>query len=1191
MHLVDSFIRNPVKVTVGVLIVVLFGVVALLNMPKQLTPRVVRPVLTIETQWPGASPQEVEREIIQEQEEQLQAVEGVLKMTSTCNDSGGRIVLEFAVGTDMSEALLRVNTNLQQVREYPEDASEPRLRLSDTSDSPIARFFLSLTPPTDEEIADVQSAYPELQEPLDAVRRANNPGLALLRLNKVANELGDKFPTVRDLVPEPIDVQGLERFIEDNVSPRFERISGVSDVYVYGGTDEELQIIVDPEKLAAREITITQIREALRGQNKDTSSGDFWEGKRRWVVRVLGQFDDPEDVANQLLAVRDGAPVYIRDVAEVRIGFKKPDGFSRRYGTRSLGMGIQRQADANVLEVMADVYRTAEEVNEQILGPMGLTLFQQYDETEYIESSIALVQQNIYIGGALTLIVLMMFLNRSKLVIAATPFIAATAVAAAYVSPWFFVVTLVLIVVIGFLRARGALVVGLAIPTSIVGTFLMMGLFGRSLNVISLSGMAFAVGMLVDSAVVVLENIFRRHEEGESPFEAAARGTEEVWGAVIASTLTTIAVFVPVLFIEDVAGQLFRDIALAISCAVGLSMLVSFTLIPTLSARLFVDGKPHLRSSKQRTAQHNTQRDNFFVRGVVGLNGWIQRGIVRSLAVILLIIGGSFGLTYALWPAVDYLPNGNRNMVIAMMSLPPGYNINHMMAIADQIDEELRPYWDTDLGTPEAAALDAPVMFDYFFFMRRGEIFLGVRSAEPSRVQEFIPVLQRMKDIIPGTQLRASSSSLFDRGLTSGRSIDIEISGPELPRLIALGQEVMKGLRRELSDAQAFPQPSLDLASPELQLTPRRMQTAEMGVSATELGYTVDALLDGAYAGDFFSGGDKIDMTIKGNDTSVSHTQDLEVLPIATPDGQLVPLGTLADLRFASGPQTIVRRERQRAITIGVTPPPEMALEEAMTLINTRILDPMRDGGAFAGGYRTYLAGTADQLRQSWQSLQWNLLLALAITYLLMAALFESWLYPFVIIMTVPLGAVGGLIGLAVLNLFILQPLDVLTMLGFVILIGTVVNNAILIVHQSLNHMRDDGMPPSEAIPESVRTRIRPIFITTATTVLGLLPLVIFPGSGSELYRGLGSVVLGGLIVSTIFTLVLVPTVFALTMRARMRLVRLVSSSEDDEVSLPPSAQGGDHPSPEAGQLNGEGAPSNGHSTHDATVTPIPTNV
>jgi HAE1 family hydrophobic/amphiphilic exporter-1 len=475
-------------------------------------------------------------------------------------------------------------------------------------------------------------------------------------------------------------------------------------------------------------------------------------------------------------------------------------------------------------------------------------------------------------------------------------------------------------------------------------------------------------------------------------------------------------------------------------------------------------------------------------------------------------------------------------MIIGSMSFPPGYNVEQLMEIGDVIDEELRPYWDTDPGTPEAAALDAPVMHDYFFSMRRGSIFLGLRSADGRRVSELIPVVRRLGDQIPGTRVRASPTSLFERGLSGGRSIDIEISGPDLERLVELGRQILGDVQRIMPDAQALPEPSLDLSSPELHIKPDLIRAAEMGMNTTDLGYTIDSLLDGAYAGDFFVGGDKIDLTIKGTEHSVRQTQDIETLPVATPGGQLVPLAGLVDVELSSGPEQIMRRERQRAITISVSPSAQVPLEDAMTMIDEQIIAPLRTGGDLEGGYSVYLSGTADQLRQSWESLKWNLILALAITYLLMAALFESWLYPFVIIFTVPLGAVGGLLGLKVLNLFVFQSLDVLTMLGFVILIGTVVNNAILIVHQSLIHMRMEGMAPEQAIPEAVRSRIRPIFITTGTTLLGLLPLVLFPGEGSELYRGLGSVVLGGLIASTLFTLILVPTVFAMTLRIRRLL-------------------------------------------------------
>ncbi|MEZ6060330.1 MAG: efflux RND transporter permease subunit [Planctomycetaceae bacterium] len=1168
MSLVESFVRNPVKVAVGVLIVALFGTVSFINMPKQLTPRVLRQVLSIETAWPGASPQEVEREIVLEQEEQLQSVEGVVKLTSTCSDSNGRILMEFVVGTDMHEALLQVSTALQQVREYPPDAREPRIRLSDSSDSPIARYFLSPIPPGADAIRAVQEAYPELREPLEPVRLTNNPGLALLRLDRLVREYGDRYPELVELQPPPVDLSKMQRFVEDNVATRLARVPGVADAYVYGGAEEELQVIVDPEQLASRQLTIAQVRDALQRQNKDTSGGEFWEEKRQYGVRILGQFRSTDDVKSQLLAVQDGQPVYVGDVAEVKLGFKKPDSFSRRYGTRSIGVGIQRTAEANVLEVMDELRIAAAEINETVLKPRGLELFQQYDETEYIHSAIGLVQQNIFIGGALTMIVLMLFLNRSSLAIIATPFIAGTALAAAYVSPWYFIATLAIIIVVGFHSARGALVVGLAIPTSIIGTFLMMGLLGRSLNVISLAGMAFAVGMLVDSAVVVLENIFRRHENGERPFVAAVRGTEEVWGAVVASTLTTIAVFLPVLFVEDVAGQLFRDIALAISCAIGLSMVISFTLIPALSARLFREqpvpsgadpgGRSSIHASgkagsangagahagKHASTAGVASRANplmkllkwmghGFINGVVGVNEWVLRGTVRSLAVITLIVGAAVGLSYIMWPDVDYLPTGNRNMIIGNMSFPPGYNVDEMMHIGDTLDEELRPYWDTMPGTPEAAALDAPVIDDYFFFGRRGSIFLGLRSADSDRVNDLIPVVRRLSEKIPGAQVRASPTSLFERGLSGGRSIDIEIAGPNLKRLVELGRRILGDVNRVMPEAQAMPQPSLDLSSPEIHVKPLLVQTAEMGLNSTDLGYTVDSLLDGAYAGDYFVGGDKVDLTIKGTEKSAQVTQDIEILPVATPSGQLVPLAALARVSLESGPEQIMRRERQRAITISVSPPAEVPLEEAMTAITEQILAPLRAEDALRGGYTIYLSGTADQLRQSWESLKWNLILALAITYLLMAALFESWLYPFVIIFTVPLGAVGGLLGLKILNLFMFQALDVLTMLGFVILIGTVVNNAILIVHQSLIHMREEGMAPDLAIPTAVRSRIRPIFITTGTTVLGLLPLVIFPGEGSELYRGLGSVVLGGLVASTMFTLVLVPTVFAITLRAR----------------------------------------------------------
>jgi hydrophobic/amphiphilic exporter-1 (mainly G- bacteria), HAE1 family len=332
-----------------------------------------------------------------------------------------------------------------------------------------------------------------------------------------------------------------------------------------------------------------------------------------------------------------------------------------------------------------------------------------------------------------------------------------------------------------------------------------------------------------------------------------------------------------------------------------------------------------------------------------------------------------------------------------------------------------------------------------------------------------------------------------------------------------------------------------------LRVLAKSEQAADMGISVDELGYTVDALVDGAYATDYYMDNNKIDLTIVGSQKFANRTQDLSQLSLAAPSGDVVRLDALAEVVYAGGPEQINRRERQRAITISVTPPPEMPLEQAIDEIQEKIVRPRLESGELGDEYQIQLAGTADKLQATWKALRWNFVLALLVTYLLMAALFESWLYPFVIILSVPLGAVGGLIGLVMLNQYLAllpnttpQTLDVLTMLGFVILIGTVVNNPILIIHQSLNHIREEGMTPNEAILAGVRTRIRPIFMTTSTTVLGLSPLVFFPGAGSELYRGLGAVVLGGLLVSTVFTLVMVPTLFSLMMELKAFAQRIL---------------------------------------------------
>ncbi|GIX03603.1 MAG: acriflavine resistance protein B [Planctomycetaceae bacterium] len=1182
MSLVRSFVLNPVKVAVGVLLVALFGVIGLFQMPLQLTPEVQIPSITVETRWPGASPQEVEQEIILEQEEQLKSVEGITKLSSESMDSMGRITLEFAIGTNMNEALLKVNSRLQQVPQYPENADQPVISTSNSANAPIAWFILSPRLPDHERIAEFQRQHPDLQAALEPIRTCHNPGLAMLRLRKLA----DQHPEVRELLPpEELDVTKLRRFAEDYIEAAFERVPGVANSNVIGGLEDELQVIVDPEQLAARQLTITDVRNVLRNQNRDTAGGDFWEGKRRWVVRTLGQFRTPEQVENQLLAIRDGKPVYIRDVAEVRLGYKKPDGLVRRFGDSSIAINCLRENNANVLEVMAALREVNRQLNAGVLAQRGLQLVQVYDETEYIYSAIGLVRENIFLGAALTMTVLMFFLHLNRRTLLLAPLILLSGLASVYIASWFFAICLALIIIAGFWYARGALVIGLAIPTSIVGTFLILSLLGRTLNVISLAGLAFAVGMLVDNAVVILENIYSRFQRGDDPMTAAVEGTQEVWGAVVSSTLTTVAVFLPVIFVQEEAGQLFRDIALAISAAVSLSLIASVVVIPPAAYRIIparrdahVDQVPKgLASGVQRLAE-------WFSGLVTQLNRGIQYNTLTRLATLALFLSLCYLLAVVLAPQVEYLPTGNRNLVFGILLPPPGYNLDELTTMGQFAENELRPYWDIDAEeierqrqsitwwdwlryrvtgkkTPALEVVTRPAIADFFFVARGRQVFIGVRSLDPTRAAELIPLVRQLGTKLPGTIAVAFQSSLFSQGLVAGRTIDIEITGPELSELIRLGARILAGdppgtaqrlpsVMELIPGAQARPVPSLDLSSPEIHVHPKLWQAAEMELTASELGYTVDALVDGAYASDYFMGADKIDLTIRGRDEYAAKTQDISSLPIAVRTGQLIPLAAVADVQLASGPEQINHRERERAITIAVTPPPEISLEEAIRRIQSQIITPLEQQGVLTGGYRINLAGTADKLQQTWVALRFNFLLALLITYLLLAALYESWIYPLVIIFSVPLGAVGGLVGLKLLTFYLIflgqppQALDVLTMLGFVILIGTVVNNAILVVDQALQLIRQEGYNARNAIVEGVRTRIRPMFMTTLTTVLGLLPLVLFPGAGSELYRGLGSVVLSGLLVSTLFTLFLVPAAFTLTWDVEHWFLRLIGRGE-----------------------------------------------
>ena len=430
-----------------------------------------------------------------------------------------------------------------------------------------------------------------------------------------------------------------------------------------------------------------------------------------------------------------------------------------------------------------------------------------------------------------------------------------------------------------------------------------------------------------------------------------------------------------------------------------------------------------------------------------------------------------------------------------------------------------------------AEKLGVPPSNNFFYVAQGQQVFMGIVSKIQERTRELLPYVYQSLKKVPGMIAIVQQPGLFSREIGTGRSIEIEIKGPELETLIGIGKQVFGGVMQAVPGAQVRPIPGLDLGNPEMQVVPNRDRLTRVSMTTSQLGTTVDAMVDGAKASDFRLFGDEIDLMVKSEEGAIARTQDMARIPVITPSGQKVTLGSLADIRLEEGPTQINHLDSQRAIIIQVIPPASMALELAMEAVKEKVVDPIANSGNLSSLYSIDMGGTADDLTRTRKALQWNFILAVVISYLLMCALFENFFYPFIIMFSVPLAAAGGFVGLFLVNVFIAeQPLDILTMLGFVILVGIVVNNAILIVHQTLNNTRDGGMAPREAITESVRSRVRPIYMSTITTVFGMAPLVLSPGAGSEFYRGLGSVVVGGLFVSTVFTIFLIPALLSLVL-------------------------------------------------------------
>ncbi len=1011
MNLTRSSLQNPAGVAVGVAIVLLFGLFSLAKLPVQLLPDIERPQLGISTSWRAASPQEIESEILEAQEEVLQGLPGLEEMVAEINQGWCNVSLTFGLETDMQETLIDVISRLNRVPTLPADADPPVVRLGGGGrggdfSRELIWFYVQLLP-------------------------------------------GNVKP-----------IESYQKLIEDQVQPRFESVRGVAGLQLMAGAPEEVQIRFDPYRAAELGIEIPRIA-ALAGRADDVSGGFVDVGRRKYTLRFAGRYT-PAQLEELILEWRDGRPIRLGDVAEVAVGRGDRSFATYQNGNPAMAMRIDRDNNANVLEALEAVKAVAAELDAGLLAENGLTIRPSFDASVFIHRAIALVSGNLAAGVLLAVAVLWWFLRRLK----------------------------------------ATLIVATAIPLSLAGTFIVLSAFGRSLNVISLAGLAFAVGMVLDAAIVVLENIVRLRERGAATLDAATEGTAQVWGALVASTATTVAIFLPVIFLPDVEGQLFADLALTVAIAVTLSLLVAVTILPAAASRWLAGAPPE--------EAHGELWDRLAGRLAAATSTTGRRaGWIAALMGVPVVV------TALLLPRLDYLPPVERDAVDSILALPPGASVESVdREIARTVIDRLAPYMAGD---------QEPALRNYYLFTWPGNAILGARARDQKKVADLERLMREEITIaLPDTQVYVFRGNLFG-GFDSARSIAFHLQVKDAEALYEAGRRGLELLRERIPGATVRPLPGLEMAEPELRLHPDDQRILEVGWTRAQVAAIVRALGDGLYVGEHFDGEKRMNLILRCRDWATP--EELEAVPLATPSGAVLQVGELVDLERTVGPTKLRRVDRRRTLTLQVNPPVGTSLEETIQAIKNDVAPVLL--AAMPADATIRYGGSADALKNAVRNMSENFSVALLVLFLLMSALFKSMKDSLLVVLALPLATVGGVAALRLVNLVVFQPLDLLTMIGFIILLGLVVNNAILLVHQTRRAERA-GMGRGAAVAQALRLRLRPIFMSTLTSIFGMLPLVLMPGTGSVIYRGLAVVIAGGMSVSTAFTLILLPSLLRL---------------------------------------------------------------
>jgi HAE1 family hydrophobic/amphiphilic exporter-1 len=908
---------------------------------------------------------------------------------------------------------------------------------------------------------DVREKLEVLRLPLESSRplllRFNPATDPIMRLGLIHGEPGSGL--------EETSLKILRRYADEEIRKILEPIEGVAAVKISGGLEDEIQVDIDQRKMAQLNLTLEDLTGRLAAENVNVSAGRLEEGTQRYLVRTINQFGSVEEFGSLIVSTGEGRPVYLRDIATVRSGYSEREAIIRMNGREAVEIAVYKEGDANTVSVAEGVNARLKSLADEL--PEGVQMQTVDDQSIFIDNAIREVINAAVLGGLLAVLVIFVFLRNI----------------------WF------------------TLTIALCIPVSIIATFFLMGQAGISLNIMSLGGIALATGLLVDNGIVVLENISRYRAEGEGLVPAAIKGASEVGGAVIASTLTTIAVFLPLAFVEGVAGQLFRDQALTVTFALAISLAVAVTLIPMMASASGHKTLPREPGS--------SRFGNWFASSYSRLLDAALRRKLLTLAVSTLLLAGAVVMLGRI--GTELLPQLEQGRFDVTLEATPGTPLEETDRLA---------------GDMQGLAAASPGV-DYVY----GVAGSGNRiDANPTESGENIArMLIAMKpsssgpeqdEVITGLRARAADVAGLETSfsapelLSFDKPLEIEIQGYDLESLRAASDRVLSILRG--SDRFADVESSLERGHPEIQIFFDQERAAALGLTVKQLSDQVVGKIRGRVATRYSWRDRKIDVLVRLSEDerqSISAVRDLIVNPESD---RPVPLSSVAEIKVAEGPAEIRRADQER-----------MALVQA-NLAYGDLGSAVAEAEALLAdvrlpyGLSMRITGQSEEMESSFRSLMFALGLAIFLVYLVMASQFESLLHPFVILFSIPLAAVGVALALWLTD----TRLSVIVFIGLIMLAGIVVNNAIVLL-DLINQLRERGLDRYRAIREAARLRLRPIMMTTLTTVLGLLPMALGLGEGAEMRTPMAVTVIGGLLTSTLLTLVVVPVMYSILDRRK----------------------------------------------------------